>query len=129
MTADDLLDALADLQHDLGKYIAMPVTMLPIDATNADLRAAIQGALFETRRGPTGVRSARSIWGGFVNEVEESLNDKAAWGSLVAAVTQAFSWEDRLVGNASIDRGAVTKDLLGVSHAIRELMKNVQEAS
>ncbi|MFH1529911.1 MAG: hypothetical protein ABIK09_04145 [Pseudomonadota bacterium] len=129
MIDDDLLDALADLQHDLGKYIAMPVTMLPADATDADLREAVRSALGETRRGPTGLRTAQSIWGGFLAEVGETLAGAPGWNPLVVAVAKALAWDDRLAWNAPLDRGAVTEDLRRVSERIRGLMEHLQEAT
>ena len=129
MTTDDLLDALADLQHDLGKYIAMPVTMLPADATDADLRDAVRGALRETRIGPNGTRSAQSIWDGFQAEVGDTIDGTPGWDLLINAVAKALAWDSRLVGNAPLDRSAVTGDLRAVSMRIRGLMEQLQETT
>ncbi len=62
---DDILDDLDDLLHDLGKYIVLPISLLPDTATQDELRSALDTALFRTRRGPTGVQSAESIWTSF----------------------------------------------------------------
>jgi len=40
-----ILEQLDDLQHDLGKYIVLPVTLLPRDADQDELRGAIHTAL------------------------------------------------------------------------------------
>lgn len=127
MTTDDLLDALSDLQHDLGKHIAMPVTMLPADATDADLREAVQTALTETRRSPAGTRNAYEIWEGFLVEIGDALTAVPGWNSLTVAVDQALAWEARVDGNAPLDRGAVTGDLVAISTCIRAVMTEIQE--
>jgi len=127
MNDDDLLDALADLQHDLGKYLALPVTMLPADATDGELSGAVRGALLETRRGPAGTRSAREIWGAFRDEVGERLERAAGLASLAAAVDRALAWETRL-NEPRLDRGAVTADLRAVGKAIRLLQEELSEA-
>jgi hypothetical protein len=128
MNTDDLLDALSDLQHDLGKYIAMPVTMLPADASSADLREALRAALHETRRGPAGIQSAREVWEAFRAEVGDALAHAPAWDGLHVAVDRALAWAPYLDGNAPLDRGAVTEDLRGVSVCIRALIAAIQEA-
>ncbi len=128
MNTDDLLDALSDLQHDLGKYIAMPVTMLPASASDADLREALRSALLETRRSPAGIRSARSLWDAFLAEVGDALTETPGWRPLNAAVDRALAWEARLAGNAPLDRGAVTDDLRAVSTQVSGLMAHLQEA-
>ena len=128
MTTDDLLDALADLQHDLGKYTAMPVTMLSTDATDADLREAVRVALRETRRSPTATRSAGEIWDAFLAEVGDALAGSHAWEALCTAVDRARAWELRLPGNAPLDRGAVTGDLCAISTRIRALTAEILEA-
>ncbi len=128
MNTDDLLDALSDLQHDLGKYIAMPVTMLPADASDADLREALRAALRETRRSPTGIRSARGLWEAFLAEVGDALAQTPGWRRLHVTVDAALAWETHLSGNAPLDRGAVTDDLRAVSEQLRDLMAHLQEA-
>ncbi|MEZ4432501.1 MAG: hypothetical protein R3F65_08820, partial [bacterium] len=47
-----LAEILDDLQHDLGKHLALPLRMLPRDASDDDVRAAARTALWRTRRGP-----------------------------------------------------------------------------
>lgn len=128
MNTNDLLDALSDLQHDLGKYVAMPVTMLPADASDMDLREALRLALLETRRSPAGVRSAASLWAAFRAEVGDALAARPGWAVLDAAVARGLAWEEHLSGNSPLDRGAVTEDLRAVSEAIRGLTKQLQES-
>jgi hypothetical protein len=128
MNTDDLLDVLSDLQHDLGKYLLMPVTMLPADASDAALREALRAALLETRRGPAGVRSAATLWSTFQAEAGEALARLPGRRLLTTAVDRALAWEGRLDGNSPLDRGAVTADLRAVTDAIRALMAQLQEA-
>jgi hypothetical protein len=62
MAHEELEDVLDTLCHDLGKYLLMPISMLPRDAGPDALRAALCRALHETRRGPGGVETAREIY-------------------------------------------------------------------
>lgn len=127
MTTDDLLDALADLQHDLGKYILLPISMLPADATDADVRDALRIALRETRTGPGGSRSAAEIWRGFLAEVGRGLEEIPAWTDLTRAVDQALAWEPGIDGMV-LDRRAIQKDLHAVSQITRRITEQLQES-
>ncbi len=59
---EDLVDDLADLRHDLGKYVTFEVRFLDPAAPDADLRAALRRDLLETRRGADGAESAWDLW-------------------------------------------------------------------
>ena len=50
-----LVEALYDLKHDLGKYIRLPVAMLPSDATEGEVASAVMQGVERTRSGPRGV--------------------------------------------------------------------------
>lgn len=50
------------LKHDLGKYVALQQRWLPADAPSADRRAALRDDLLSTRRGPSGIQDALSVW-------------------------------------------------------------------
>jgi len=128
MTNDDLLDALADLQHDLGKYILLPISMLPGDATDDDVRDALRVALRETRTAPGGTRSAAEIWRGFLAEVGDALEEIPAWTDLTRAVDQALAWEPSIDGNAVLDRRAIQQDLHAVSRVTRRITEQLQES-
>lgn len=38
---DETMDALLDLSHDLGKYLRLPLALLPVDAGPAEVREAL----------------------------------------------------------------------------------------
>jgi len=117
------IDALLDLQHDLGKYIRMPIAFLPRDADPAALRRALHKALRQTRSGPGGVRSARDLWRDFEAELGATLGARPGYDSLVAAVETAIAWEGALDdAGATLDRPRIEADLGAVTTAIRELI-------
>jgi hypothetical protein len=41
---EELLEALSDLKHDLGKYIKLPVTMLPREADPSEVALEVKRA-------------------------------------------------------------------------------------
>lgn len=129
LSRDDVLDALLDLKHDLGKYIRLPVAMLPADAGDADLRQALETALNRTRSGPEGVRSAAELWDGFVEEVGAALDGYSSAAELRRAVEQALAWRAALGDpDAAVDRQAVEADLGAVGVGIQRLIEEVHVA-
>lgn len=121
---EEWLDCLWELEHDLGKYLNLPVTWLPEDAAPREVEEAVRAALFETRSSPRGVRSAREIWDGFARECEELLKTASRGEALVRAVDKALAWQDKLQA-APAHRDAVTADFAGVAEAIRALIEEV----
>lgn len=122
-----LVDALLDLQHDLGKYIRMPIAFLPREADNSALRKALTKALRQTRSGPGGVHSARSLWHDFEREVGEALAGQPGYLQLVEVVQTALAWEAVLDdGAAVLDRPRIEAELGAVVTAIRELIGAVE---
>ncbi len=109
----DHQDLLADLAHDLGKYIRLPLAMLPLGADDDAVRAAAEDALLRTRRGPSGITSAAEIWNEFLGE----LDAEPAWLlPLREAVERALAYvEDLHV--APTDQ--IRADLEAVTPAIR----------
>ncbi|MFO8071015.1 MAG: hypothetical protein R6V85_03985 [Polyangia bacterium] len=122
---EDLLDALLDLDHDLGKHIRLPVSMLPASASPVELREALATALLRTRRGPRGTSGAREIWREFEREAGGALAGLRGAENLTAALAAALSWEDVLEGGARIDRDALERDLTEVREKIRDLIEEV----
>ena len=120
-----LIDELLDLQHDLGKYIHLPLSFLPRDAASADVSTAVRRALFETRAGPGGVRSAREIWSTFEGAMADRLNRYASFAVLRDVVERALAWEAAARADAEIDRSAVTADLTAVTQAVRNVIDEV----
>ena len=121
---DDLLDALADLQHDLGKYIAMPLRMLPVEADEAAVRDALERALRRTRSGREGVQSARDLWTAFVAEIPAGL---PALADLEAAVARALAWDTALDDGAAIDRARLEADFEAVGAAARAAIGRLRD--
>lgn len=117
---EDELDRLADLQHDLGKYLRMPLGFLPRDASNDQVRAAMRKALLETRP----ARSARSLWEAYLHACDDRVRGCAGFEVLQAAVDDALAWEERLDDDA-IDRAAVERDFAAVQDAIRRLQADM----
>jgi len=124
----EIVDAILDAKHDLGKYIRMPIAMLPAGAPDPAVREALIQALQRTRTGPRGSRSARSIWDAFSAEVAEALGEEPAFAALAEAVARALAWEDRAAAAAPIDRSSVEADFTAVGARIQELLNEVSRA-
>jgi hypothetical protein len=122
---DDLLDMLLDLKHDLGKYIALPLSLLKKDADPGEVRKALEVALRQTRKGPKGVKSARDIWNTFLDEAQIPLSGYRAFPPLKKSVMVALSWESVLKGKSIIPRESVERDLRAVKTAIQGLINEV----
>jgi hypothetical protein len=121
----EIVDAILDVKHDLGKYIRMPIAMLPDDAPDAALKEALLQALRRTRTGPKGPRSARAIWEGFEAEVRGALRGEPAFDALAAAVRRALAWEERAVAPEPVERDRVAADFAAVGARIQELLDEV----
>jgi len=119
----DAADLLADLAHDLGKYLRLPLAWLPPEADEAAVREAAREALLATRRKAGVATPAADIWADFLAEVGETLDGFAEWPPLVAAVEAALAWGTRLDG--PVDRAAIAADLGAVTPAIRALLDEV----
>ncbi len=123
---DDLIDALADLKHDLGKYLRMPFAMLPGDASGDEVLQALDTALNRTRTGPGGTRTARSIWQDFLDEAGEGLHGMETFVRLELVVADALGWEDLArPDRPGPHREIIEKDLGAVSPAIQQLLEEV----
>lgn len=57
-----LAERVADLRHDLGKYICFETRFLGPDATDEALRAALRADLLATRRRGAEVETAAALW-------------------------------------------------------------------
>ena len=128
MGIDEQLELLDDLLHDLGKYIALPVNMLPKAAQVEDFRLALETALKRTRNGPTGVLSARQIWLEFVADSGNAYESRSGWSRLQSAVGAALAWEQSLDADGNtLNRTQAQRDLTNVATAIRELMIEIRK--
>jgi len=57
-----LLELVARLKHDLGKYIAFQIRWVDDTAPVSERRRALEADLLETRRGPSGTVDAHAVW-------------------------------------------------------------------
>jgi hypothetical protein len=121
----DLIDAILDLAHDLGKHIRLPVSMLPEDAPQPELREAVLRAIGRTRSAPGGTLSARSLWEAFAAEAGPAVSGRPAFEPLRAAVERALAWEGRAEAGEALDRRALDADLSAVGARIRALLDEV----
>ncbi len=127
-TREDLLDALFDLKHDLGKYIQWPVGMLPDDASDADLRNALKSALFFTRKKGTEAVSAREIFAAFEKEWGEVAGEFRAYGDLKQAVEAALGLEALLEAKGTnIEKESCLKTLRRVGQEAAKLINEVED--
>jgi hypothetical protein len=126
MSREATLEGLLDLKHDLGKYLVLPLSLLPKGATDMELRAALASALRATRKDRSGVHGARSLWQRFEAELPAALANARALPPLRAAVERALGWEHALDAAAPLERAAVERDLRAVQAAIAALIDEVQ---
>jgi hypothetical protein len=135
MAADATLDLLLDLKHDLGKYLLLPLTLLPRNADGPAVREALTRALLQTRtrsRAASGAGgehpgyvSARELWAGFSAELARAGLGGARIVPLQQAVERALAWERVLAEQSSIERAAVERDFRAVQAAIAQLIAEV----
>ncbi|MDJ0764022.1 MAG: hypothetical protein QNJ97_13655 [Myxococcota bacterium] len=126
-TRDDLLDALFDLKHDLGKHIYQPLGMLPPGATAQELRAALETALFSTRKTQTEQVAARKLWVRFADEWQSQLPRFSHYEKLETAIRSALALESVLAKpGIEIERETVGATLRGVGEAIFDLIEEVK---
>lgn len=130
MPDEDLVDLLLDMKHELGKYLVMPVAMLPAAATDDQLRGAALRALTQTRPSQGGApRSAARLWQDFAAEGGPGLKGLAGYPALESAVAGALAWQGPLqevsgtdAEAARVDRAALLSDLRAVGDAIADLL-------
>ncbi len=122
----ELLEALEDLLHDLGKHIYLPLALLPPNIGELELRRGAEQALLKTRRGPSGVLSAAQIWRAFLEEAPQA-RELPGFSALEGAVDRALSWQQRLPKLSSQEAEALRRDLAAVSARIRALLKSLSD--
>ncbi len=118
-----------DLQHDLGKYLRLPVAMLPAAAGSDELREAVCEGAFRTRRGPAGVRAAQEIWDDLCAEAAGRLDAFGAWERAGRALKQALELGARARSGAALPpREELLAQLSEVAAAAAELLAEVRDA-
>jgi hypothetical protein len=127
MTSDTTLELVLDLKHDLGKYMLLPLALLPKAADEAAVRAALARGLLRTRSRRTAAgeetQSAREIWQASLPELRAGALPQAALAQLERAMERALSWERVLQDGVAFDRVAVEGDLLSVQRAFADLLQ------
>ena len=126
MNKAEQIELLDDLLHDLGKYIAFPLNMLPSEPDGPMFQDAVEHALNQTRVGAQGSQSAKSIWANFLNEAGNAFDKNDCWQPMHDAVEAALAWGAHL-GKPTlfISRKQVTDDIKAVSAAIRRLRDQI----
>lgn len=118
MDCSEIIEALDDLKHDLGKYLVMPLSMLETDAGPKPVREAVTQALLRTRTGPNGTWSAAELWQAFALGAGAELPDLEEATVLTRAVGRALAWQERLEAPEGLDRAVILADFRAVSSAI-----------
>lgn len=119
-----LEEVLDDLRHDLGKYLQLPLRMLPQAATQAQLRAALSQALLHTRTHGSHSQSARTLW----LERRAELAARAPgprFAELEAAVESALAWQAALAGDEPLDSARIERDLSAVSGVLEAWLEEL----
>jgi hypothetical protein len=125
-TKEALLESLYDLKHDLGKYIKMPVAMLPKDASWDEVTAQVRKAVHKTRKGQSGEISAATLFQRFVDEWEQHLASNKAYQQVALSVEAAIELNDRVEQcEPGLTRAEIEQVLGAVSIAISSLMDEV----
>ena len=127
-TRAELIDLLLELQHDLGKYLVMPLLFLPKEAGPEAIREALHKALFATREGPRGKRTARAIWEAFLDEGGAALRLARGLPQLSATVERALGWASH-VDDPKLDRGQLEIELGAVAPAVRALIRELEDGA
>lgn len=129
MNSDDkeaLEESLYDLKHDLGKYIRLPVSMLPKEATWEEVATQVEQAVMRTRKGPTGILSAAVLFEQFQGEWGERLANLSSYASLQTAVAEACALPEQILRTESALTRETVESILGeVSTAVQRLMDEV----
>jgi hypothetical protein len=127
MAHDTLSEVLDALRHDLGKYLLMPIAMLPRDASAEQLRAALHDALLRTQRGAS-TRSAEEIYAQARAAMLELNVNTDRLATLDAAVQGALRWQGVLDDTSRLlDRDVLLKELGAVRQAIAALQAEVDD--
>lgn len=127
---EELVESLYDLNHDLGKYIRLPLAMLPENASPSEVVSAIVEGIERTRKGPSGIRSAQDIFNAYHEEWGGVLSALETYRKLEEAFDRAVAWSRRVTdGNADFDRAGVLTDLTAVGAAVAAVLAEVERGS
>ncbi|MDD9968400.1 MAG: hypothetical protein OXR73_19330 [Myxococcales bacterium] len=124
---DELAELLMELKHDLGKHMLLPVSILPADATDAEVRSALAAALRRTRPGIAGPRSARRVFQDFRQELGGTTFPGLP--EIEMALERALVWDGMVddLSGGPLERARVTADLRAVGEAIGRAVRMLRE--
>lgn len=124
-----LVEHLARLKHDLGKYICFRQRWLPEDADPATVRDALAADLLQTRSGPAATVDARQVWQEFSPWFhDEGLHEQPDGAALVAGLERLWPVLDALAADDEVDLARATADCREVSERIRSLHASARDA-
>jgi hypothetical protein len=124
---DKLLEDLSDLEHDLGKYIVLPISFLPKDAGKDEILDAVRRALTQTQVKAARTLSAKAIWDGFQKKWSILNGRSESYKSLCSAVDRALGLKEELdLGRERIERGNVQRILGNVREQIEIVIEEVE---
>jgi hypothetical protein len=113
---EDLSDTLADVRHDLGKYITFEVRFIGLDADTAALRQALKADLLQTDKRGDRVEAAWSVW---ARLRPGELGDDADVNAIDAALTALRALNlDVLDREGLLAAAATAKDIQARSVAL-----------
>jgi hypothetical protein len=125
---EECLERLEGLRHDLGKYLVLPVAMLPAAADRAALATALDEGLHRTRRSAAGTRDARSLWDEFQAAAGAALSRFGAHAQLSLAVERALGWGEALKDpTRPLERAQILRELRAVGEAIDGLAQALRD--
>ena len=117
---ETLVEDLADLQHDLGRYITFEVRFLDSKPDTEALRAALTADLLHTRRHGDAVEDCQAIWGRLRPTRLEGDPDLLALDLAMEALRSADLAGDR----PDLDRTAALAN--SVAQLTRSLLKRAR---
>lgn len=127
LNQDDVVDALMDLKHDLGKYLLIPFSMLSDFPTKQDVHEAIRNALFATRKKGDQFIPAVDLWNGFLDEVGAFVQKLNGFHRLDAAVKKVLGLKTLLDSDGFMDKGTLVEIAEQVSHCIWALVQEIED--
>ncbi len=135
-----VVDHVARIKHDLGKYVAFQIRWLAEDASDADRRDALAADLLATRRGPEGTVDAPRVWAmarsglvgqqPLIGERRADISDEPLLAEIdaqMAIIEQVIvALRNDTASTQDITRG--TQAAFAVADACRSLQRRVREA-
>ncbi|MEL6758756.1 MAG: hypothetical protein AAFP04_00005 [Myxococcota bacterium] len=127
VTRETAIDRLYDLQHDLAKYIRMPLAFLPSHATPDEVRVALQRALRTTYRRAEDVLPASMLWQQCADSLPDAVRAHASFERLERVIERALAWDAAIDDvRVTIDRNRVLGDFGAITAAIDLLIADVE---